>query len=72
MSTTLRPLHQITEQAIAVLAREIGIVDTIRFVNQFSSGYGDYTAERGALFGDLTLDEIFADLPRARSGGPVD
>lgn len=53
MKIPTRPLSEITEQAIAVLAREIGIVDTIRFINQFTSGYGDYTEERDALFGEI-------------------
>lgn len=34
---------------------EIGLVDTMRFVNQFTMGYGDYTAERDELFGDVTF-----------------
>jgi hypothetical protein len=39
-------------------------VNTVRFLNQFTVGYGDYTAERDALFADLTLDEILATMKR--------
>ena len=58
MSLSPKPLHQITQEAIAILSREIGIANTIRFLNQFSPGYGNYTEEREALFKDLTLDEV--------------
>ena len=36
----------------------MGIVDTVRFLNQFTTGYGDYTAEREALFKDISFDEL--------------
>ncbi len=66
MNIETRPLSEITEQAIALLAREIGIADTIRFISQFSSGYGNYTEEREALFGTLRLEDIFEELERSR------
>ena len=58
MSSQAQSLNQITQQAIKILSEEIGIANTVRFINQFSTGYGDYTAEREHLFKDLTLDEI--------------
>jgi transposase-like protein len=41
-----------------VLYREIGIVNTVRFINQFTTGYGDYTQERQELFAGMTLEDI--------------
>ncbi len=38
------------------------MVNTVRFLNQFTMGHGDYTAERDALFANLTLDEILAAM----------
>lgn len=58
MSVQAKSLNQITQQAIEVLSKEIGIADTVRFLNQFSVGYGNYTEEREELLKDLTLDEI--------------
>lgn len=58
MKTHTKSLQQITEEAIKILSKEMGIADTIRFLNQFSSGYGDYTQERDRIFQDLTLDDI--------------
>jgi hypothetical protein len=62
-----RPLAEITQEAIQVLYREIGVVNTIRFLNQFSRGYGNYTEEREELFGNLTLDEIMSQIKQDRS-----
>lgn len=43
-----------------------GIVNTVRFLNQFTAGYGNYTEEREHLFGHLTLDEILAEIKKDR------
>jgi hypothetical protein len=62
MNVQTKPLSEITQQAIDLLFKEMGIVNTIRFLNQFTMGYGDYTQEREALFKDLTLDELLAAM----------
>ncbi|MBI1998471.1 MAG: hypothetical protein HYS66_18620, partial [Deltaproteobacteria bacterium] len=62
-----KPLSEITRNAIDLLSKEMGIVDTVRFLNQFTTGYGDYTKERDALFKNLTLDEILAAIKKAPS-----
>ena len=61
-----RPLAQITAEAIRILYREIGIVDTLRFVNQYTTGYGDYTAQREELFAGMTLDNIVSGIKQSR------
>jgi hypothetical protein len=58
MSIQAKSLNQITQQAIEILSKEIGVANTVRFINQFSMGYGNYTEERENLFKDLTLDDI--------------
>ena len=67
MNVQAKPLSEITRYAIDLLSKEMGIVDTVRFLNQFSTDYGDYTEEREALFKDLTLDEILATIKKAPS-----
>lgn len=62
MTTESQSLQKITEKAIKILSKEMGIADTIRFLNQFSSGYGDYTEERLTMFYDLTLDHILNEM----------
>jgi hypothetical protein len=66
MITQVRPLAEITAQAISVLCKEIGVVNTVRFINQFSAGYGDYTEEREHLFGSMTLDDIVTEIKKNR------
>jgi hypothetical protein len=64
MNIQTKPLSEITRHAIDLLAKEMGIVDTVRFLTQFTTGYGNYTEEREALFKDLTLDEILAIMKK--------
>jgi len=66
MTVMTKPLAEVTQEAIGILCREMGIVNTIRFVNQFIIGYGNYTEEREALFEDMSLDEIIAEIKRTR------
>ena len=46
MSIELRPLSELNQHATAILVREIGLVETLRFLSQFSAGSGNYTKER--------------------------
>jgi hypothetical protein len=71
MSLVARPLAETTQKAIAVLSRELGIVDTVRFLTQFSTGFGDYTSERDAIFRGLTMDEILSEIRRAQRRRPI-
>ena len=67
MNVQAKPLTEITRNAIDLLFKEMGIVDTVRFLNQFTTGYGNYTEEREALFKDMTLDEILVAIKKAPS-----
>lgn len=60
------PLAEITHTAIRVLCREIGVANTLRFFGQFTVGYGNYTDERDAIFVDMTLDDMIAEIKRNR------
>lgn len=67
MTIQTKPLSEITQQAIELLSKELGIVATVRFLGQFTTGYGNYTEERETLFEDLTLDHALdAMRPKAR------
>ena len=66
MTVKNKPLAEISQRAIEVLCRELGAVDTVRFINQFTTGHGDYTLERDALFAGETLDQLVADIRRTR------
>lgn len=66
MTATSKPLAEITTQAIRVLCREIGAVNTARFLNQFTTGFGNYTAERDHILGSPTVDELIAEIRKKK------
>lgn len=67
MTTEVKPLVEINQHAIRLLYRELGVVNAVRFLKQFTPGFGDYTKEREVLFGDKTLDEIVRDIEQRRT-----
>ncbi|MBN2093714.1 hypothetical protein JW964_29105 [candidate division KSB1 bacterium] len=66
MKIETKSLAEINARAFYMLFKELGIVDTLRFINQFTIGFGDYTKEREELFKDLTLDQIITDIEQMR------
>lgn len=57
---------EINQKATHILFEQMGIVDTFKFLNQFTLGSGDYTKERSELLKDLTLEEIITDIKYKR------
>jgi len=70
MVVDTKPLAEITQDALRVLYREIGLVNTVRFISQFTVGFGDYTKERKQLFQDMTLEDIVTEIKDERSPEP--
>lgn len=66
MITDIRPLIEINQQAITLLYKELGVVDAVRFLKQFTQGYGNYTQERDDLFANKSLDEIVSGIEKGR------
>ena len=67
MAIEARSLVEITKEALKILYKEMGIVDTVRFINQFTTGYGDYTQEREQLFKGMTLDNIISEVKKKQT-----
>jgi len=67
MTVRIHPISEINQRARNALVREVSVVDTIRFLNQFRTAGGDYTAERGHLFQDMTVREIIAEIKARRT-----
>lgn len=67
MIAQTKPLHEITQDAVNILYREIGIVNTVRFLTQFTAGYGNYVTEKAQLFENLSLDELVAQIKKTRN-----
>jgi hypothetical protein len=51
------------------VGEELGVVDTIRFLNQFRAGSGNYTAERERLFQGLSVKDIAEQIKAQRKAG---
>jgi hypothetical protein len=66
MITDARPLIEVNQQAISLLYKELGVVDAVRFLNQFTQGYGNYTQEREEIFANKSLDEIVEEIEKRR------
>jgi hypothetical protein len=66
MITDARPLIEINQRAIALLYKELGVVDAVRFLKQFTQGFGDYTKERETLFEEKSLDDIVGEIEKMR------
>ena len=62
MNAHIQPLSEVTQRATSVLIQTIGVVDTIRFLNQFRAGAGNYTAEREHLFKGMSVKDIVEDI----------
>jgi len=66
MTTTELTPVQLRERGYAVLLRELGPIDFIRFLQQFEPGQGDYTRDRGQWLDRLTPEQINQLIDRRR------
>ncbi len=66
MVVEVKPLVEINRRALPLLYRELGVMDAVRFLKQFTSGLGDYTQEREALFAGKTLEQIVREIEQMR------
>ncbi len=66
MITDTRPLIEVNQQAINLLYKELGVIDAVRFLKQFTQGYGNYTQERDVLFANKSLEDIVSEIEKRR------
>jgi hypothetical protein len=64
MITETKPLAEINHLAIRLLYQELGVVNAVRFLRQFTVGFGDYAQERDALFANKTLEDIINEVEK--------
>lgn len=57
---------QLRRAGLEVLKRELGVVGMIRFMQQFSNGYGNYTEDRHEWQDRMTVEEIYARIQAKR------
>jgi hypothetical protein len=54
--------QELVRQGYQALVDTLGVVDTIRFIQHFSLGQGDYTKERHEWLDQISLGEIFTSM----------
>jgi hypothetical protein len=67
MNTPMMTLEQIRETGLAALMEKLGPDGMIRFLQQFETGTGDYTAERHQRIDQWDLDTLIAQLRERQS-----
>ena len=67
MNIETRPISEINRRATHILFKKMGLVDTIRFLNQFSIGRGDYTKERENWLDKITLDDAISQIKSGKN-----
>jgi hypothetical protein len=66
MTLFIQPMSELSNRARRALVEELGVVDAIRFLNQFRPGHGDYTVERQKLFEGESAGSIAAGIRALR------
>ena len=66
MDATTMSLEEIRLTGLKALSRELGPVGMVRFLQQFETGYGDYTAERHTWLKERNVSEIVEDIEQER------
>ncbi|TEU11447.1 MAG: hypothetical protein E3J21_23560 [Anaerolineales bacterium] len=57
-------LEQIRLTGLKALSRDLGPVGLVRFLQQFETGHGDYTAERHRWLGERTVQDLAQEIKR--------
>ncbi len=68
MTVPTQPLSEVTREAVSVLVRELGVARTLRFLGQYRTGHGNYTAERERFLSDAPLEELVEQAQRLDQG----
>jgi len=63
----VRTLNEIRKRGIEALAKALGPIGMVRFIQSFDLGKGDYTKERFQWL-EQDMDEIIDEIERKRQG----
>ena len=66
MNTQTMSLEQIRIAGMEALARELGVVGMVRFLQQFETGHGDYSKDRHEWLDKQDLDTIVKRIQERR------
>ena len=60
-------LEQVREIGLRSLLKDLGPVGLIRFLQQFETGYGDYTRERNTWLGEPSVEALAQNIDAQRA-----
>ena len=66
MKTQGMTLEQIRLTGLEVLARELGTVRMVRFLQQFETGTGDYSVDRHRWLGEQEVQGVAEEIRQRR------
>ncbi len=58
MNSKTRDINTIRKMGLEALLEKLGPVDMVEFMQQFDSGYGNYTKERYAWLDNISIETI--------------
>jgi hypothetical protein len=71
MTVKLRSLEEVRRRGYEALARELGPADFVRFLQQFSTGSGNYTEERHQWLDPLDAATLIERIEQRRGTAPA-
>lgn len=66
MNVAVMTLEQVRLTGLKALSRDLGPVGLVRFLQQFETGHGDYTAERHRWLVESTVQELAQEIEHWR------
>jgi hypothetical protein len=66
MITETTSLNEIRRMGLEALMKRLGPMGMIRFLQQFETGYGDYTAERESWLTEMDMDKLLSHIQQQR------
>jgi len=67
MKSQVMTLSQIRKVGLEALVQALGQIGTVRFLQQFEVGRGDYTKERGRWLDKMSIQDIAKGIEEERS-----
>lgn len=66
MTTKTMSPAVIRKVGLEAVAKKLGPLGMVRFLQQFETGFGDYTKERGRWLKDMDIHEIVTEIKGKR------
>ena len=62
----VKPRAENTHEALTLLCQRLGVANTLRYINQFTTDYVNYIEERREVYAKMSVDDIVAEIEKSR------